>query len=210
MDAASDRCAREVSDAHCDAIAYACLVAIMMAGPRYHESAVRRLSQTAADNGGPAPVITSAGALVSAIRALGVRRVALVAPYLKPLTQLVIEYLGDYDIEVVDSISLEVDDNLEVGRLDPSRLPDIAASLDLRNAEALVLSACVQMPSLAAIAQAEQRFGLPVLSAATATVYELLSSLDLATHVPEAGRLLSGGVGAARSSSRGEQLVLDR
>ena len=83
MDAESDRCALELSDARCDALAYACLVAIMAAGPKYHLQAQRRLAQTAAENGGAAPVITSAGALVDGILALGARRVALVAPYLE-------------------------------------------------------------------------------------------------------------------------------
>lgn len=194
MDAESDRCALELSDAHCDALAYACLVAIMAAGPKYHLAAERRLASTAANNGGPAPVVTSAGALVDGIKALGAQRIALVAPYLRPLTDVVIRYLADFGIEVVDSISLEVADNLEVGRLDPEALPEIASRLDLRRADALVLSACVQMPSLSAIEVAEQRFGLPVLSAATATVHQLLACLGLSPRVPGAGALLSGTV----------------
>ena len=66
--------------------------------------------------------------------------------------------------------------------------------MDLADAEALVISACVQMPSLAAIQLAEDRLGLPVLSAATATVFDLLTRLDLPPHVPGAGALLAGGV----------------
>jgi maleate isomerase len=191
MDAESDRCARELSDARCDAMAYACLVAIMAAGAGYHEVAQARLTRAVADNGGPAQVITSAGALVDGIRALGARRVAIVAPYLKPLTTLVVEYLASSGIDVVDAISLEVADNLAVGRLDASQLPEIASRLDLSKADALVLSACVQMPSLAALEIAEQRFGLPVLSAATATVRSLLNALDLEAHVAGAGALLA-------------------
>jgi maleate isomerase len=194
MDAESDRCARELSDARCDAMAYACLVAIMAAGAGYHAVAEARLTAAARDNGGPAPVITSAGALVDGIHAIGARRVAIIAPYVKPLTQLVIEYLTASGIAVVDSVSLEVADNLAVGRLDPMRLPDIAAQLDLSNADALVLSACVQMPSLDAIDVAEQRFGLPVLSAATATTRALLNALGLDPRIPGAGALLKGEV----------------
>ncbi|MBV9577922.1 MAG: aspartate/glutamate racemase family protein, partial [Chloroflexi bacterium] len=194
MDAASDRCAAELSDARCNALAYACLVAIMAAGPKYHLAAEQRLSQTASANECNAPVITSAGALVDGIRAIGAHRVALVAPYLRPLTGLVIRYLEDSEIEVVDSVSLEVADNLEVGRLDPMALPAMARRLDLSRADALVLSACVQMPSLPAIPVAEQALGLPVLSAASATVYQLLTRLGLRTDVPEAGALLSSGV----------------
>jgi maleate isomerase len=73
-------------------------------------------------------------------------------------------------------------------------LPGIARRLDLANAEAVVLSACVQMPSLPAIQVAEDELGLPVLSAAVATTYEILESLGLRPVVPRAGTLLSGAL----------------
>ena len=43
MDADSDRCALELSDAHCDVLAYACLVAIMSQGANYHCESQARL-----------------------------------------------------------------------------------------------------------------------------------------------------------------------
>jgi maleate isomerase len=194
MDVESDRCAAELSDARCDALAYACLVAIMAQGPGYHLASERRLSQIVQDNGGQAAVISSAGALVEGIQALGARKVAIITPYMKPLTELVIQYIESSSIHVTDSISLEVADNLAVGKLDPLKLPEIARRLDLKDAEAVVLSACVQMPSLPAIQQAEDELGLPVLSAATSTVYKLLNELHLSPYVPNAGKLLSGKV----------------
>jgi maleate isomerase len=194
MDAESDRCAAELADARCDAIAYACLVAIMAQGSGYHCQSQERLTKVVHENGGSASVVTSAGALISAIQSLGAKKVALVAPYLKPLTGLVVDYIEAAGITVVDAISLEVADNLEVGRLDPMQLPDIAERLDAHQADAIVLSACVQMPSLPAIPIAEERLGKPVLSAATATVYELLKTLGRPTVVPKAGHLLSGAV----------------
>jgi maleate isomerase len=192
MVADSDRCALELSDACVDVIAYACLVAIMTQRPGYHEVAEQRLAAIAAENDGPAPVISSAGALVRGIRALGLRRVAIVAPYMKPLTQLVIEYLNDAGIEVVDSISLEMPKNTEVARHDPMLLPEIASRLRLQDAEAVVLSACVQMRSLPAIHAAEELLGLPVLSASVATAFEILNSLGLKPIAPRAGSLLAG------------------
>jgi maleate isomerase len=61
-------------------------------------------------------------------------------------------------------------------------------------ADALVLSACVQMPSLPVIEAVQDEVGIPVLSAATATTFRILSSLGLETRVPDAGALLSGTV----------------
>ena len=188
----SDRCAVELSDAHVDVIAYACLVAIMSQQPGYHEVSERRLSGISVDNGAPAPVVSSAGALVRAIRALGVTRVAIITPYLKPLTKLVVAYLNDAGVDVVDAVSLEIAKNSEVARYDPMRLPEIAGRLRLQDAEAVVLSACVQMRSLPAIQIAEEQLGLPVISASVATTYEILDRLGLKTVAPRAGALLAG------------------
>jgi len=101
----SDRCALELSDAGVDVIAYACLVAIMSQGPGYHVESERRLAAVAAENGGAAPIVSSAGALVRSIQALGYERIAVVAPYMKPLTKLVVEYFEHAGIEVVDAVS---------------------------------------------------------------------------------------------------------
>jgi maleate isomerase len=177
MVAESDRCARELADARLDVVAYACLIAIMASGPGAHEAAERRLAGTLAAAGSAVRVTSSAGALIRALQRLGSSRVAIVAPYLKQLTEMVIRYLADYGIKVVDSVSLEVADNLDVGRLDPAQLAEHVKRLDLADVDALVLSACVQMPSLAVLDQVSRETQVPVLSAATATASELLALL---------------------------------
>jgi len=183
----SERCAREIADAAVDAVAYACLIAVMAEGSGAHEAAESRLASVLAAAGCPVPVTSSAGALVRVLQRLGATRVAIVAPYLKPLTQVVSVYLAAYGISVISSVSLEVADNQMVGRLDPGRLIDHARRLDLDEVDAVVLSACVQMPSLSAISDAEQQLGLPVLSAATATASELLTLIGETPVVPGAG-----------------------
>jgi maleate isomerase len=192
MDAESDRCALELSDARCDVLAYACLVAIMAQGGGYHCLSQERLAGVTRDNGGEAPVVSSAGALVDALTSLGVRKTAIITPYMEPLTEMVAGYIIDSGIEVGDRISLEVPDNLEVGRLDPAGLPEQARKLDLTDVDAVVLSACVQMPSLPAVQQVEDELGLPVLTAATATTRSILDALGMKPAIPGAGRLLAG------------------
>jgi maleate isomerase len=79
-----------------------------------------------------------------------------------------------------------------VGRRDPMALVEIYKDLKLDGIDALVLSSCVQMPSLAAVPIVEKEVGLPVVSAAISTTYQMLKKLDLKTYVPNAGALLSG------------------
>ena len=61
-------------------------------------------------------------------------------------------------------MSLGVADNVEVGRLDPHQLVGLADRPGLPDAGAVVISACVQMPSLAAVPIVEQRLGRPVIT----------------------------------------------
>jgi maleate isomerase len=192
MDAESDRCALELSDARVDVLGYACLVAIMAMGLGYHRVSQDRLRARTRENGADTPVITSAGALVNALKVLKARRVVVVAPYMKPLTELVVNYIQHEDHEVIDWRALEIPDNLAVGRHDPRNLPAIVQQLKYQDADAIVLSACVQMPSLPVIAQVEAMTGKPVVSAAVATTYAMLKQLDLEPVVPGAGALLSG------------------
>ncbi|WP_420420462.1 maleate cis-trans isomerase family protein [Pacificispira sp.] len=192
MDAQSDRCALELSDARVDVMGYACLVAIMSMGHGYHRESQARLHQATVDNGGAAPVVTSAGALCDALGVLGAKKVALVAPYMKPLTETVVGYIENEGYEVSDWRALEIPNNLDVGRHDPSNLPDIVAGLKTADVDAVVLSACVQMPSLAAVEEVEARTGKPVVTAAIATTYAMLKELGLERRAPGAGALLSG------------------
>ncbi|WP_281421695.1 maleate cis-trans isomerase family protein [Aquisediminimonas profunda] len=192
MDADSDRCALELSDAAVDVLGYACLVAIMSMGPGYHRQSEARLHGRTLENGHSAPVVTSAGALVDGLTTLGAKRVAVIAPYMKPLTELVVSYIENEGIAVQDSLALEIPDNLEVAAQDPANLIKHYKRLDLSSIDALVLSACVQMPSLPSIQTVEDQIGLPVVSAAVCTTHQMLKRLGLEARVPGAGSLLSG------------------
>src|SRR5918994_1265344 len=140
MDADSDRCAAELSDARVDVLGYACLVAIMSMGKGYHCQSEKRLEEVTAREGGAAPLVARARGPVH----------------------------------------------------DPLALIDIYKRLKLDGIDVLVLSSCVQMPSLAAIPIVERECGLPVISAAVCTAYQMLQKLGLKTYAPDAGALLSG------------------
>lgn len=191
MDRDSIRCAAELADAPVDVVGYACLVAIMSMGPGYHRQSEAQLQKVLKSEGRDVSVVTSAGALVDELKRSGVRSISLVTPYLRPLTDLVVDYIRQEGISVVDSIALAIDDNVAVGRRHPALLIDDVERLDIKGVDAVVLSACVQMPSLKAIQQVEDKLGLPVTSAAICTTRRMLSALKLEPVAPDAGYFLS-------------------
>jgi len=185
------RCAAELADARVDVMSTACLVAIMAQGTGYHRQVEEDFKRVVAENGARSKVMTSAGALIHGLKKLGAKKISLLAPYIKPLTAKVVAYIEHEGIEVLDRISFEIPDNLEVGRRDPMRLLDDVKRLKIANADAVVLSACVQMQSLPAIQAAEKMLGVPVTSTAVCTVRNMLDLLELEPRIPACGALLS-------------------
>jgi len=190
MNVQRERCVIEVADAAPDVILYACLVALMSGEPGEHHRVESLVAEQLATGESRAKIRSSAGALVEAVRAAGARRIALVTPYLRPLAEKVVAYLEAEGIEVADWKALEVEDNRQVGCIPGDRVIAAARELDLSGADALILSACVQMPSLGLIEDAEREFGIPVLSAATAGALSILRSLGVEPQIDGAGSLL--------------------
>ncbi|OHU31112.1 maleate cis-trans isomerase [Mycobacteroides franklinii] len=191
MNTQRERCVMEVADADPDVILYACLVALMAAGAGEHRRVEQLIAEQLATGGSAALIRSSAGALVEALHALRSKRIAVVTPYMRPLAELVVEYLRAEGFDVVGWSAMEVADNCEVAHIPGDRVLAAARSLDLSSADCLVISACVQMPSLSIIEQAEAEFALPVISAATAGAFSILRGLALPPVIPGAGQLLA-------------------
>jgi hypothetical protein len=107
----------------------------MAMGPGYHRTSESNLAGIAAQESGAAPVVTSAGALVKTLGELNLRRIAVLTPYMKPLTSMVTDYIAAEGFTVQSVHSLEISDNLAVGRRDPFAAIEAAGVLDLAGAD---------------------------------------------------------------------------
>lgn len=189
-----ERCTEEILDIEPDVVLYGCLVAVMAAGPRAHLDAESTISEIAARRGLAPTVASSAGALVRCLERMAVSKIAVLMPYTPPLAETVIGYVEGHGVEVSAWHAFGVADNRSVGSLPQEDLLGRVIEMDLNGAEAVVISACVQMPSLDVVQTAEDALGVPVLSAATAGVYEVLSGLGgKSAGIPGAGALLGPG-----------------
>ena len=193
MVAASDEAAQALADAPVEVIAYACLVAVMARGPGAHRQVQEGLERALLEAKRQPPLVTSAGALVDALTAVEARRVGLVMPYAPPLASLVSDYIRGEGFDVAGEVALDVVDNVEVGQIPSRLLIEQARRMrdEVDDLDALVLSCCVQMPSLDVVQSVEDELGVPVVTAATATTRAILLALDLDPVVPQAGAALA-------------------
>jgi maleate isomerase len=150
------RCALELADGRVDVMSTACLVATMCMGNGYHRQVIEELGAAIGDAPYRPQIMTSAGALVEELKDFGARRISLMAPYSDALTKTVVEYIEHEGIEVKDVINFSILDNLEVGA-GPAATARRREAVGHQGVDTVVLSACVQMPSLAALEPAQQR-----------------------------------------------------
>ena len=87
-----------------------------------------------------------------------------------------------------DTQTLKIDVEDIVFEMQADQVVDV--KLDTKGVDAIVASACVQMPSLPAIEVIESVTGIPTLSASVATTWSILQALGLKAIAPGGGTLL--------------------
>lgn len=133
--------------------------------------------------------ITAFGSVIRALAHLGARRVALATPYSAEATQRSKAHLEAHELSVVAAGQLD-----HVGNIydeTPERAYQLARRVDVPEAQAVFISG-VGMPSIEVLERLERELGKPVISSASAMMWNALRVAKVATPVPGFGSLLSG------------------
>jgi maleate isomerase len=154
------------------AIGYACTSGSFVNG----QAGEKHLQDVMMKAGAPAAVTTS-GALILALQALGVRSVAIATPYNHDLTQLLTEYLDECGYQVPAGAYLNME--RDIARVNPDAVVRMARAIDRPDAEALFFS-CTNLHTFDIIEPLERELGKPVLSANMVTMWASLKAGGLA------------------------------
>jgi maleate isomerase len=168
-DALAQGC-REVAEAAPGVTAYLCTSASFVCGVA-GEAQLRALMARA----GVRRAITTSGALVDALAALGARRVAVATPYDAELTARLAGFLSEAGHEVVSTARLGLSG--DIWRVSSASVRELVESLPRKDADAAVVS-CTNLPTYDVIPELERTIGLPVVSANLATMWAALRALD--------------------------------
>jgi maleate isomerase len=161
---------REVAEAAPAVTAYLCTSASFVRGLA-GEAQLRALMERA----GARRAITTSGALLEALAALGSRRVAVATPYDAELTARLGDFLSEAGHDVVGTARLGLAG--DIWRVSAASVRELVEALPRADADAVVVS-CTNLPTHDVIPALERTLGLPVVSANLATMWAALRALD--------------------------------
>ncbi|MFD0774853.1 Asp/Glu racemase [Streptomonospora algeriensis] len=132
-----------------------------------------RLRQSILDAGAPAAVTTS-GALIQALEALAVRRIAVVTPYVDSVTDRLLDYLADHGVESTSSVGLGLLGH--IWKTTYSEVVQAVRDADRPDAEAVFIS-CTNVLTYDIIAPLERMLGKPVIAANQVTMWAAMQAM---------------------------------
>ena len=146
-------------------VVYGCTAAGFLGGPAGNARVVAALGAKLG-----AAVVSTAGAMVQALRHDGVRETAVVTPYMPEVNDGLRAYLEQSGIavEVLESFLCPTTDAL--GRITAAQVLDKALATVTPRSRALFI-ACSQLPTLTVLPVLRARLGIPVWSSIQATAW---------------------------------------
>lgn len=181
------RAASDLAQASVDVIAYACTAGSMVA-PR------NALAEYMTEVTG-IPAVTTAAALIDALRAFDVRKISVATPYHDALNEHERDFLAEHQIATVAMAGLGFgangpDEFRCIAHVPPQVAYRLAKSVDRPEAEAVLIS-CTDFATLEVVPRLEDELGKPVISSNLATFWASLRAAGIGDRLSGFGSLLS-------------------
>jgi maleate isomerase len=124
-------------------------------------------------------VITTASASVDSLLAKGYKKISLLTPYSKSVSQGVAKYFNDYGVDVVSLTFMDIKDDRDVARLSGVSITAAAKAAVDPTAEALFIS-CTAMRVVEIKPALEKELGIPIFSSNYSTFWQTMKAIQLA------------------------------
>lgn len=178
-----------LSDTQADLIIFHCTGTSMQEGP----DGDAFISNLIRDETG-IEAMTTGGAVIEAMNALGISRPVLISPYVQATNDREIAYLGALGIRVVHDVALGIIGGHLYPTVTPQEWVDIALENDRAEGDGFFLS-CTNTTQIEAIEAIEQATGKPVVNSNQAVVWasiqRLGASFSFDAPAPRIGRLMT-------------------
>lgn len=176
----------EVAEVKPDLIVWACTSGSFINGVGYDRALATEIESAVG-----VPVLTTSSALITAINALGVKRLAMGTPYPQSITDIEARFFADSvpGLKVVNAAIIDLTDPYSRGLIRPEEAYELAKRAHIPDADAVFLS-CTDLQTFPIIERLEQELDKPVISSNSATAWAMFNKLGIRP-LREVGRLWS-------------------
>lgn len=141
------------------------------------------------------PCVEPIGAARAAVQHLGVKRLAVVGPYIHDVVTSISGALRSPDLEVVSSTGMGLKESADICRITPETIFRFAVEADHAGADALFI-ACTDFRSLDVLGDIETAIHKPVVTSNQALIWSAFTTIGEDAIHPAGGQLMAGN-GAA-------------
>ena len=171
----SVKAALDLATAKVDIIVYGCTTGSLLEGPEWERNlreSMEKATQT--------KTITTAEAVIKALKKLDVKKVAVATPYIEELNEREKKFLEAYGIKVASIKGLNIVENTEIGKQPPWIAYRLALSVieENRDIDGLFIS-CTNFRTLEIINPLEEKLKVPVISSNIASMWLALRTLGI-------------------------------
>jgi maleate isomerase len=174
----------KLADAGVYVIGYGCTSGSLFRGLGHDKVTEARIERASG-----IPAVATAGAVVSALRALNIEKVAVATPYIDEINDLEEEFLSSNGFQVIDLKGLGIKDNIEIGRLDSQAAYELVMKLRYADADGVFIS-CTNFPTMDKTRELEDAIRIPVVSSNAATFWAMVRRGGISIEIKGFGKLL--------------------
>ncbi|NJE01510.1 aspartate/glutamate racemase family protein [Thermococcus sp. JdF3] len=183
MNAMAVESARLLRDAGVELILYGCTSGSFIGGKDYEKEIEANVEEEV-----NVPVVSTSTAVVEALRILDAQAVLVITPYTDEINAREREFLEANDFEVLDIRGLGIEDNTQIGKLEPHEAYRLAKASFMDEADAIFIS-CTNLRTFEIIEPLEEDLGVPVVTSNQASLWLALRQMDVMERIPGLGKL---------------------
>jgi len=154
-------------DQKLDCVAYGCTSGTVAAGYDLIKEKINLAKPEA-------KVTTPITSAIKALNILGINKISIFTPYTKTINESVVDYFKEKKIIINSLTYLNIDSDLDIGKVDENYLFEVLSKIDLEDSDALFVS-CTALPVLSIIDRLEKKLNKVVLSSNQTLIWETLN-----------------------------------
>ncbi|HDZ36389.1 MAG TPA: maleate cis-trans isomerase, partial [Thermococcus sp.] len=185
MNAMAIESAKLLRDAGVELILYGCTSGSFIGGKDYEKEIEANIEEEV-----NVPVVSTSTAIVEALKILDAHSILVITPYTDEINQREREFLEANDFEVLDIRGLGIEDNTQIGKLEPYEAYRLAKATFVEEADAIFIS-CTNLRTFEIIEPLEEDLGIPVVTSNQASLWLALRQMDVMERIPWLGKLFT-------------------